>query len=73
MLGLYVNSPEVRMLYRNSNVIWGLCPLLLYWISRIWLKTHRGKMHDDPLVFALTDKVSLLIGGLAALVVLAGV
>ena len=37
-------------------------PLLLFWISRIWVKTHRGEMHDDPVVFAARDKVSLAVG-----------
>jgi len=39
-----------------------LCPMLLYWISRIWLIAHRGQMHDDPLVFALKDPASYVIG-----------
>ena len=38
--------------------IWLICPALLYWISRVWLVTHRGEMHDDPILFALTDRNS---------------
>jgi len=41
-----------------------VCPLLLFWISRVWLIAHRGQMHDDPIVFALKDRVSYLIGAL---------
>jgi hypothetical protein len=48
-------------------MIWLLCVLMLYWISRIWMKAQRGEMHDDPVVFALKDKVSL---GLALAVVI---
>ena len=73
VLALYVNSPEVLRLYRNPEVIWLLCGLLLYWVSRIWIITHRGEMHDDPVVFALTDRQSLVIGALAAVIVIAAV
>jgi hypothetical protein len=48
-----------------------VCPLLLYWISRVWLLTTRGQMHDDPVVFALRDRYSLvlfaLVGALVAI------
>jgi 4-hydroxybenzoate polyprenyltransferase/phosphoserine phosphatase len=58
---LYVNSPESLGLYHHHKRIWLICPLMLYWISRVWLLTIRREMHDDPLVFALRDRVSLLI------------
>ncbi len=62
VLALYINSLDVQVLYRQAKWIWLLCPLLLYWISRMWLITHRGNMHDDPIVFAVRDKVSLTLG-----------
>jgi len=62
LLALYVHSPEVEGLYRRPEMIWIICVLMLYWISRVWMKTQRGQMHDDPVVFALRDRVSLLIG-----------
>jgi hypothetical protein len=71
VLALYVNSPEVLRLYRTPEAIWLLCGILLYWVSRIWLLTHRGEMHDDPMVFALTDRQSLATGVLAAAIVAA--
>ncbi|HOW77506.1 MAG TPA: UbiA family prenyltransferase [Candidatus Competibacteraceae bacterium] len=58
VLALYVNSETSRELYGQPMVIWLLCPVLLYWISRVWLITHRGEMHDDPILFALTDPQS---------------
>ncbi len=58
VLALYVNSETSRMLYGQPMVIWLICPVLLYWISRVWLVTHRGEMHDDPILFALTDPQS---------------
>lgn len=69
VLALYLNSPDIATLYAHPKVAWGLVPIMLYWISRIWMETHRGNMHDDPLVYALKDRTSLLTG-LAAGVVL---
>ncbi|HEY6456515.1 MAG TPA: UbiA family prenyltransferase [Steroidobacteraceae bacterium] len=69
ILALYIHSPEIEALYRQPRWIWLLCVLLLYWISRTWMKAQRGRMHDDPVVFALKDPVSLLIGVLAAVTV----
>ena len=58
VLALYVNSTASEALYRHPHALWLLCPVLLYWISRAWLVAHRGAMHDDPVIFALTDWVS---------------
>jgi len=69
VLALYINSPAIEALYRQPKVIWMLCVLMLYWISRVWMKAQRGEMHDDPVVFALKDRQSLAIGLLAAVTV----
>jgi 4-hydroxybenzoate polyprenyltransferase len=66
VLALYINSSEVQVLYRYPQAIWLLCPLLLYWISRVWLGAHRGKLHEDPVVFALRDSVSRWLMVIAA-------
>jgi 4-hydroxybenzoate polyprenyltransferase len=58
---LYINSPDSQMLYKHNKPLWLICPLMLFWISRIWLLTSRGQMHDDPIVFAIRDHMSLLI------------
>ncbi len=63
VLALYVHSPEVAGLYHSPILLLAVCPLLLYWISRVWLLAHRGLVHDDPIVFALRDAVSYAIGG----------
>ncbi len=60
VLALYINS-EAETMYRFPELLWLLCPLLLYWMNRVWLRTSRGRMHDDPVVFALTDRPSLLV------------
>jgi 4-hydroxybenzoate polyprenyltransferase len=62
VLALYLNSEEVVRLYKTPEFIWGALFLMLFWISWMWMQAHRGKMHDDPLVFAIKDKVSLLVG-----------
>ncbi len=69
VLALYLNSPDIAVMYRHPKMVWGLVPIMLYWISRIWMETHRGRMHDDPLVYALKDRISL-VTGLAAAVLL---
>ncbi|MEO3427502.1 UbiA family prenyltransferase [Pelagibius sp. CAU 1746] len=60
VMALYVNSPAVLELYGYPQALWGVCLVLLYWISRIVMVTHRGQMHDDPVVFAVRDSTSLL-------------
>jgi low temperature requirement protein LtrA len=54
-------------------MLWLLCPLLLYWISRTWLITHRGDMHDDPVVFAVTDPTSGLLLALSIVIVIGAI
>ncbi|MFB9068182.1 UbiA family prenyltransferase [Pseudofulvimonas gallinarii] len=61
VFALYINSPASAALYARPTLLWLLCPLLLFWIGRVWLLSHRRRMHDDPLVFALTDPASLLV------------
>jgi len=64
---LYVTGDDVGRLYRHPDLLWAGLPLVLYWQARIWLITNRGDMHDDPVVFALRDRVSYVV--LAAFVV----
>lgn len=70
VLALYINSTASVALYHHPHVLWLLCPLLLYWISRVWVVAHRGQMHDDPVIFAITDRVSIAVLALVILVVL---
>ncbi len=67
----YLDSSLVRQLYPRPWLLWLAAPLLLYWITRIWFIARRRKMHDDPIIFAVRDRVSLLAGLIAALLVLA--
>jgi 4-hydroxybenzoate polyprenyltransferase len=59
---LYINSPAVVGLYTHPQRLWLLAPLLIFWISRVWLLAARGQLDDDPVIFAITDRVSLLLG-----------
>lgn len=59
---LYLSSPEVLQLYARPLRLWIATPVLLAWISRTILLANRGEIHDDPVVFALTDKFSLASG-----------
>ena len=68
VLALYVNSEQVVKLYSHPTLLLLVCPLLLYWILRVWFLTHRGQMHDDPTAFAFRDWVSYAVGGLTLLV-----
>jgi 4-hydroxybenzoate polyprenyltransferase len=61
VLALYINGDVVGALYRHPDRLWFNFVLLLFWISRMILVTHRGQMHEDPLVFAATDRTSQLI------------
>lgn len=72
VLALYLNSDAVVKLYRAPQVVWGTVPLLLFWISWMWMQAHRGRMNDDPLVFAIKDPASLATGALFGAVLVAG-
>lgn len=60
-LSLYLNDPAMAQRYEHPFVLWLLCPLLLYWLVRVWLKAHRRELHDDPVVFAARDGISRAI------------
>jgi hypothetical protein len=70
VLALYINSPVVAAGYRRPEALWLLCPLLLYWVSRAWMKSHRGLMPDDPVMFAARDRVSQVLAALSVTAVL---
>ncbi|WP_321941338.1 UbiA family prenyltransferase [Paraburkholderia tropica] len=68
VLAMYIQDGNTARLYQHAQFIWLACPLLLYWISRTWIIAHRGLMHDDPIVFAARDRVSLAVVLLCGLV-----
>jgi 4-hydroxybenzoate polyprenyltransferase len=67
-LAMYVSSPEIHLRYSSPDLLLALCPLLFYWLSRMWLLVDRGWMHHDPVVFALQDRVSYYILSIATII-----
>jgi hypothetical protein len=70
VLALYTNTEISHRLYARHDFFWGICLLLLFWVSYLWMMATRGRIHDDPVIFALTDRGSLwtiAITGLFAL------
>ena len=63
---LYVESAAISAGYKEPGLLWLALPVLLYWLGRLWLLAGRGQMHDDPVRFALKDRVSLLCGAIIA-------
>ncbi|MEM1340735.1 MAG: UbiA family prenyltransferase [Pseudomonadota bacterium] len=70
VLALYIASPDVQPHYHIPELLWVLCPLVLYWVLRMVMMAHRQMMTDDPIVFAATDRTSQMIIALAGCVVL---
>lgn len=68
VLAMYIQDQATVSLYRHPQLIWLACPLLLFWITRVWILAHRGRMHDDPVVFALKDRTSLCMGALMGII-----
>lgn len=71
VFALYLNDPRVQARFAHVQILWLLCPILLYWLSRLWLKAVRKELHDDPVVFALKDRPSRIFVALAALALIA--
>jgi 4-hydroxybenzoate polyprenyltransferase/phosphoserine phosphatase len=66
VFALYINNPDITRIYKSPEWLWLVPPLLLYWVSRLWMKTHRGEIDDDPVVFAIRDWQSLVVVAIAA-------
>ena len=73
VLAIYISSQDVAMLYRRPEMLWLMMPLMILWLCRVWLLASRGNLNEDPLVFALTDRISLLIGAAAVATVVAAI
>ena len=71
LLALFLHSESVRQHYSSPEFLWAAVPLMLFWVSWIWIKAHRGQMHDDPIVFASRDLSSMIVVALLILVFVA--
>lgn len=70
---LYINNPAILEIYQHFQRLWLLTPVLIFWINRVWLLAHRGELNEDPVVFALTDYWSAILGIVALLIVLSAI
>jgi 4-hydroxybenzoate polyprenyltransferase len=68
VFSLYVASAEIRGQYRHADLLWLVCPVLIYWIARTLMMANRGLIHDDPITFAARDRVSWIVAGMVALI-----
>jgi 4-hydroxybenzoate polyprenyltransferase/phosphoserine phosphatase len=67
VFALYINNPNVSELYARPAALWLICPLLMYWVTRLWFAVKRGELNEDPLLYAVRDRVSILVGVLMAI------
>ncbi|MEO7362032.1 MAG: hypothetical protein ABI120_17000, partial [Gemmatimonadaceae bacterium] len=70
VLALYINSDAVRAQYRHPEVIWLICPLVLYWINKLWLNSQRREIYDEPIIWAMRNRVSRGIAILSVVLLL---
>lgn len=70
VLTLYISNLDAAALYTHTHRLWLLVPVLLLWISRLWLEASRGRLNEDPVVYAITDRRSLLLGIVVVAIVL---
>jgi 4-hydroxybenzoate polyprenyltransferase len=72
VLALYMDSDAVRELYPNPWMVWPLAPIVLYLTMRVWILGRRGEMHEDPVVFIISDWRSQIVIGLGAVLLVIG-
>lgn len=58
VFGLFINAPETQARYATPQLLWLVAIGLIYWLARLWIKTSRGEMHDDPVIYAIKDRGS---------------
>ena len=58
VFGLFISAPETQARYATPDLLWLVAVALIYWLARLWIKTSRGEMHDDPVIYALKDNGS---------------
>ena len=71
ILALYLNTDLVQGLYARPQYIWALVPVIAFWVNWMWLNAYRGEMDEDPVLYAIKEKASLITVGVAALVLIA--
>ena len=69
VLAMYISNLTAAHLYGHSRRLWLLVPVVIVWISKVWLLASRGQLHEDPVVYAITDRRSWMLGALCAAIV----
>lgn len=70
VFAIYISGQDVTVLYHRPQMLWLMVPLMILWLCRVWLLASRGELNEDPVIFAMTDRMNLLIGAAVALVAL---
>lgn len=65
VFAMYIHDPATAAHFALPQALWAICLLVLFWVSRVWLKASRMELHDDPVVFAVTDRPSQITVGLS--------
>ena len=73
VFAIYITGQDVSLLYHHAERLWMVVPFMILWLSRVWLLASRGELNEDPVIFAMTDRMSLLIGAAVAVIVLLAV
>lgn len=68
---LYLQSDKVKELYKQPQLLWLLSPVFLYWVTRIWILSSRGKISEDPVLFVLKDRVTYVVAIISGLIMMA--
>jgi len=71
VIAMYIDSDVAQQSYATPQILWAIVPLVLFWITRLWLLTERGEMHDDPVAFAISDRTSQVVALIGAGIVAA--
>jgi len=70
VLTLYISNLGTAHLYSHYIRLWLMVPVMLLWLSRLWLLASRGQLNEDPVIYAITDRRSLLLGVVVVFIVL---
>lgn len=73
VVAMYINHEDVTTMYREPRILWLICPTVLYWLMRMWIKMGRGEMYVDPVEYSLKDRTSLLCGLLIVITIVAAI
>jgi 4-hydroxybenzoate polyprenyltransferase len=68
---LYLQSDKVKELYRQPQLLWLLSPVYLYWVSWLWIRSSRGEIGEDPMLFVLKDPVTYIIVAVSGAIMMA--